>query len=80
MLPKISNGDIVICDKNMICENGNIVHYTTIDGESGIKKYTRDETSGMITLYPLNTDNYTPIVIQRDDLRCVRCFRIMSEI
>lgn len=79
MLPKIKNGDIVICDKNMICENGNIVHYTTSDGESGIKKYSCDTTTEMVTLFPLNPD-YTPIMVHSKELVCARAFKIQSDL
>jgi len=34
MLPKISDGDTIICDKDIECQNSNIVHYTTIDGDT----------------------------------------------
>lgn len=78
MLTKIASGDIVLCDKNMDCENGKIVHYTTIDGESGLKKY--QEKDGIVTLYPLNTDGYAPIVIPVQDLKCARAFKIMADL
>lgn len=51
MLPKINNGDTIICNPNAKVENGDIVHYT-IDGESGIKKIKINGTS--IALIPLN--------------------------
>ena len=78
MLPRIAHGDIVLCDKEMDVVNGNIVHYTTIDGDSGLKKF--QEKDGIVTLYPLNTDGYAPIVIPRDDLRCSRAFKVMSDL
>jgi len=78
MLPDIKHGDIILCDKNMNVENGNIVHYTTIDGESGLKKY--QDVNGMITLYPLNTDGYAPIIIDKNDLRCARAFKRLSDL
>ena len=78
MLPKIPHGSIVICDKNMPCENGNIVHYTTIDGESGLKKYLIDD-KGVVTLMPLNSD-FTPIMCDKKDLRCARAFKIVSDL
>lgn len=79
MLPKIKHGDIIICDKEMRCENGNIIHYTTNDGESGIKKYSCDPKTEMVTLYPLNPD-YTPIMIHRKELVCARAFKIQSDL
>ncbi len=78
MLPKISNGDIIICDKEQECINGNIVHYTTINGDSGLKKY--QEKDGIVTLYPLNTDGFAPIVIPAKDLKCARAIRVMAEL
>jgi len=79
MLPKIKNGDIIICDKEMLCENGNIVHYTTIDGDSGIKKFSCNPITEQVTLMPLNTD-YEPIILHREDVKCARCFKIMSDL
>jgi len=78
MLPNIKHGSTVICDKNMRCENGNIVHYTTIDGESGLKKYLVDD-KGVVTLMPLNSD-FMPIVCDIKDLRCARAFKILSDL
>ena len=78
MLPKIQHGSIVICDKNMPCENGSIVHYTTIDGESGLKKYLIDD-KGVVTLMPLNSD-FMPIMCDKKDLRCARAFKIQSDL
>ena len=78
MLPKISDGDIIVCDKEQECDNGNIVHYTTIDGESGLKKYQVKD--GVATLYPLNTDGFAPIVIPVKDLKCARAIKIMADL
>ncbi len=78
MLPKIKHGDTIICDKNKECLNGNIVHYTTIDGESGLKKY--QEKNGIVTLYPLNTDKYAPIIVPVQDLKCARAIKIISDL
>lgn len=79
MLPKIKHGDIIICDKNMECINGNIVHYTTTDGESGIKKYSCDPATEMVTLFPLNPD-FTPVMLHRKELVCARAFKIQSDL
>jgi SOS-response transcriptional repressor LexA len=79
MLPKIKHGDIIICDKEMACENGNIVHYTTNDGESGIKKYSCDPKTELVTLFPLNPE-YTPIMLHRKELVCARAFKIQSDL
>jgi len=78
MLPKIHNGDIIICDKEMPCENGNIVHYTTIDGESGLKKYLIDENN-VVTLMPLNSD-FKPIMCDVNDVKCARAFKIQADL
>jgi len=80
MLPRIKHGDIVICDREMECVNGNIVHYTTSDGESGIKLYQCDPTTETVTLYPLNTDGHYPITVHRDSLKCARAFKIQSDL
>lgn len=79
MLPKIKSGDIVICDREMLCENGNIVHYTTSDSESGIKKFSCNPETELVTLMPLNTD-FDPIIIHREDVKCARCFKIQSDL
>jgi len=78
MLPDIKHGSTIICDKNLRCENGNIVHYTTIDGESGLKKYLIDD-KGVVTLMPLNSD-FTPIMCDEKDLRCARAFKKISDL
>lgn len=78
MLPKIKHGDIILCDREMEVNNGDIVHYTTIDGESGLKKY--QEHKNIVTLYPLNTEGYAPLVIDKNDLRCAKAFMIMSSL
>jgi len=78
MLPRIAHGDIVMCDKDAPCENGNIVHYTTNDGDSGLKKFMLKD--GIVTLYPLNTDGFTPIMVKEDELRCARAIKIISDL
>lgn len=80
MLPRIKHGDIVICDREMECVNGNIVHYTTADGESGLKLYQCDPATELVTLYPLNTDGHFPTIVHRDVLRCARAFKIQSDL
>jgi len=80
MLPKINDGDIVICDMNMYIDNGNIVHYT-LNGESGIKKVIMDNNNNPIMLMPLNTEKYSPIPINKGDkLRMARCFKVISNL
>ncbi len=78
MLPKIKEGDVIICDKNMECSNGDIVHYTTIDGESGLKKYLIDD-KGVVTLMPINT-NFPPIMCDVRDVKCARAFKIIGDL
>ena len=78
MLPKIHENDIIICDKEMECCSGNIVHYTTIDGESGLKKYLIDENN-VVTLMPLNSD-FKPIMCDKNDLRCARAIKIQADL
>jgi len=79
MLPKIREGDEVLCDKEAFIENGNIVHYT-LNGESGIKKIIMDETGSPIMLMPLN-EKYSPIPIKKgDELRLAKCIRVMTSL
>ena len=78
MLPDIKDGDVIICDKNMECNNGDIVHYTTIDGDSGLKKYLIDE-KGVVTLMPANT-NFQPIMCDVRDVKCARAFKRIGDL
>jgi len=79
MLPKIKNGDLVICDKEAYVDNGNIVHYT-LNGDSGIKKIVIDENNKPIMLVPLN-DKYPPIPIKEiDELRVAKCIKVISDL
>jgi len=78
MLPDIKDGDVIICDKNMECNNGDIVHYTTIDGDSGLKKYLIDE-KGVVTLMPVNT-NFQPIMCDVRDVKCARAFKRIGDL
>jgi len=79
MTPKIQENDIIVCDKEMDVYNGNIVHYTTIDGESGIKKYFYDKEKRQVTLTPLNQD-YPPLVISEPDVKVARAFKIIGDL
>jgi len=79
MTPKIQENDIVICDKEMECNNGNIVHYTTIDGESGIKRYFYDEEKLQVTLSPMNLE-YAPLLLSEPDVKVVRAFKIIGDL
>jgi len=67
MSPRISNGDIVICDPDAEPNNGDIVHYTIAD-ESGIKKMKLSEDGRTLVLLPLNP-SYEPITVILDDVR-----------
>ena len=78
MLPDIKDGDVIICDKNMECSNGDIVHYTTIDGDSGLKKYLVDD-KGVVTLMPVNT-NFQPIMCDVRDVKCARAFKKIGDL
>ena len=78
MLPDIKEGDVIICDKNMECNNGDIVHYTTIDGDSGLKKYLIDD-KGVVTLMPANT-NFPPIMCDVRDVKCARAFKRIGDL
>ena len=78
MEPKISHGDIIICDTEQECMEGNIAHYTTIDGESGVKKYSIDKDD-VVTLFPLNRE-YPPVIIHKSDLKCARAIKVMADL
>ena len=80
MLPKIKPGDEVMCDKEAYVENGNIVHYTLNDEESGIKKVVLDENGKPVMFVPLN-DKYSPIIVKPDDkVRMAKCIKITTDL
>ena len=80
MLPKIKPGDEVMCDKEAYIENGNIVHYTLNDEESGIKKVVLDENGKPVMFVPLN-DKYSPIIVKPDDkVRMAKCIKITTDL
>jgi len=80
MLPKIKPGDEVMCDKEAYIENGNIVHYTLNDEESGIKKVVLDENGKPVMFVPLN-DKYSPIIVKPDDkVRMTKCIKITTDL
>jgi repressor LexA len=80
MLPKIKEGDIVLCDREAYIDNGNIVHYTINGSESGIKKVIMDENGKPVMLMPLN-DKYPPIAIKEgDEVRMAKCLEVTSKL
>jgi len=80
MLPKIKNGDLVLCDKNAQVDNGNIIHYTINGENSGIKRVIFDENGKLTMLMPLNTD-YPPIVIKdSDEVRYAKCLKVIADL
>lgn len=84
MSPKIRHGDIVICDKEAEVRNGDIVHYTVDNSESGIKKILFSEDGMTVTLIPLNTDceNCNPITINLDthSLHVSKCKKVLADL
>ena len=80
MLPKIRPGDEVMCDKEAFIDNGNIVHYTLNDSESGIKKVVLDENGRPVMFVPLN-DKYSPIIVKPNDkVRMAKCIKITTDL
>ena len=82
MMPKIADGAVVICDKERGIDVGNIVHYTTADGESGIKKYDYDEENDLVVLMPLNTecDGCKPIFVPPAALKMARAVKVLADL
>ena len=79
MLPKIKEGDIVLCDKEAYIDNGSIVHYTINGSESGIKKVIC-ENNKPVMLQPLNPE-YEPILIKDgDEVRMAKCLEVTSKL
>ncbi len=60
----IDDGDLLIIDKSLEPQDGNIV-VAFIDGEFTLKRYHRDETDGCVWLIPANMD-YEPIKVTDD--------------
>lgn len=83
MLPKIKHGDEVICDKNANINNGDIVHYTIDEEQSGIKKI-KFINDNKITLMPLNLDceNCEPIVVDINEhsIRLSKCIKVVANL
>jgi len=80
MLPKIKEGDLILCDPYAPVANGNIVHYTLNNEESGIKKAVYDEDGDLVMLIPLNQD-YPPITLKKiDTVIMARCLKIVSDL
>ena len=81
MLPKISDGDTVICDRERYPRNGDITHYT-IDGESGIKKIMISEDRKTIKLIPLNPlyDMIQIDVTEQMSISLAKCTYVISKL
>jgi len=79
----IHEGDLVICDMNKPPSENTIVHYS-FDGESGIKRISR-QVDGSILLLPDNPtcDGCNPIIIPKervDDLYTARCVQVTKSL
>ena len=57
MSPEIEDGDEIICDPDVEPQHGDIVHYT-IDGESAVKVYVKDEEAYLIQFIPYNSNEH----------------------
>jgi repressor LexA len=79
MQTAIHEGDLVICDTNKPPSDNTVVHYS-FDGDSGIKRISRQE-DGSILLLPDNATCHQckPIMIPKeraDDLYTARCVQV----
>lgn len=81
MLPKITDGDTVICDREIYPKSGDIAHYT-IDGESGIKKIMISEDKKSIKLIPLNPlyDMIQIDVSEYTSISLAKCTYVISKL
>ncbi|MCD8211120.1 MAG: translesion error-prone DNA polymerase V autoproteolytic subunit [Prevotella sp.] len=61
----ISDGDLLVIDKSLQPEQGNIV-VAFIDGEFTLKRYRYDEKQNCVWLIPSNKD-FSPIKVTRDN-------------
>ena len=79
MLPKIKNGDLVLCDKEAQIDNNSIIHYTINGEESGIKKAVYKDGK-LFMLMPLNPD-YPPIMLgENDEVVTAKCIKVISNL
>ena len=79
MLPKIKNGDLVLCDKEAQIDNNSIIHYTINNEESGIKKAVYKDGK-LFMLMPLNPD-YPPIMLgENDEVVTAKCIKVISDL
>ena len=79
MLPKIKNGDLVLCDKEAQVDNNSIIHYTINGEESGIKKAVYKDGK-LFMLMPLNQD-YPPIMLgENDEVVTAKCVKVISDL
>lgn len=76
MIPKIDDGDEVICDPKADILSGDIVHYQ-INDESAIKVFFKDENIGVIEFVPFNQNgDFKTLKFRIDDdsayIKCVK--------
>jgi len=79
MLPKIKQGDLVLCDTEAQVDNNSIIHYTINGEESGIKKAVYKDGK-LFMLMPLNQD-YPPIMLgENDEVVTAKCVKVISDL
>jgi len=79
MLPKIKQGDLVLCDTEAQVDNNSIIHYTINGEESGIKKAVYKDGK-LFMLMPLNQD-YPPIMLgENDEVVTAKCIKVISDL
>ncbi len=61
----ISDGDLLVIDKSLLPQKGNIV-VAYIDGEFTLKKFVKDERNNCVWLIAANP-NYPPIKVTQDN-------------
>ncbi|WP_373069866.1 LexA family protein [Sulfurimonas sp.] len=67
MAPEIEDGDEIICDPDVVPENGDMVHYT-IENESAVKVFVKDEDAYIIQFIPYNAnENFKTRTFRLDD-------------
>jgi len=60
-------------------DSGKIVHYW-LDGESGIKRYKINEAQTIISLIPINTEEYEIITIHCDEKHELHMAKVVGKI